>query len=186
MAEEKSHRIYLTGFMGSGKSTIAPILANTLGYTSVDIDREIEKSAGKTVREIFESFGEEYFREIERKVLQELSHREECVISLGGGTIISDVNLNIVKSTGVLVYLKVSEEQLFHRLKHKTDRPMLSSLPTGASEIEVQQHINTLLARREPYYAQADVIIDMEGKKVGVTIDIIMERLRQMSSPQQK
>jgi shikimate kinase len=180
--ERRADLIYLTGFMGSGKSTVGPILANSLGYASVDIDREIEERAGKSVSAIFKESGEEYFRNLERSVLTELSTRSGCVVSLGGGTVTNDANLHIVKTTGILVYLKVSDEQLTLRLKHKTDRPLLASLPAGASIEVVRQHISALRERREPYYAQADVIVDIDGKRVGVTIDLIMQRLRRFSS----
>jgi len=84
----KKDRIYLTGFMGSGKSTVGSILANTLGYGFVDIDQGIEQAEGKTVSEIFREKGEEYFRNLEQSLLLRVSALPHTVISLGGGTVV--------------------------------------------------------------------------------------------------
>lgn len=177
--QQKRRLIYLTGFMGSGKTTIAPILANTIGYSFVDIDREIENAVGKSVSEIFSDLGEGYFREIERSILTELSAREGCVISLGGGTIANELNLKLVKSTGILVYLKVSSDHIVHRLRHKTDRPLLKSKErTTLTESELHRRVAQLLAQREPFYNQADITVTTE-EQIGVTIDEIVRCLKQ-------
>src|SRR3970282_713969 len=105
--------IYLTGFMGSGKSTIGPILANTLGWDFYDLDRVIEKKTGKKIRQIFEQDGENFFRKIETETLKELSVNNKVIISLGGGTIVSDENIGILKNSGKLIYLKI-------KTRHKT------------------------------------------------------------------
>src|ERR1041384_4110889 len=123
MTRRRKNLIYLTGFMGSGKSTIAPILANTLGYTSRDIDAEIEQVTGKKVSDIFTDHGETYFRETEQRLLRESSKLEGCIVSLGGGTIANTANLQIVKSSGVLVYLMASVDQILRRVRHKTNKP---------------------------------------------------------------
>ncbi len=173
------HLIYLTGFMGSGKSTIAPILANTLGYSHVDIDIEIERATGKTVKEIFSELGEKYFRDVERAVLKDISGRAGCVVSLGGGTITNETNLGIVKSTGILVYLKVRPEQIFNRLRHKTDRPMLrSASEPHVGDDELRQRIHALLHQREPFYEKADLTIWTDDRRVGVTVDEIVHALQ--------
>src|SRR5690606_40072973 len=87
--------IYLTGFMGSGKSTIGPILANTLGWDFYDLDRVIENKTGKKVREIFEQDGESFFRSLETETLEELSELDKTIISLGGGTMANAENIKI-------------------------------------------------------------------------------------------
>lgn len=181
MEAARKHLIYLTGFMGSGKTTIAPILANTLGYSFVDIDREIEAATGKKVSEIFSELGEEYFREVERSLLADLQHREGCVVSLGGGTIANDPNLKAVKDSGILIYLKVDPEQIFQRMKYKTDRPLLR--PSAGVELtdqELRSRIENLLVKREPYYCQADFTITTTNQRVGVTVDEIVRRLRRL------
>lgn len=119
----KNKLVYLTGFMASGKSTIGPILANTLGWNFFDLDRLIEQSSGKSIRSIFEENGEDYFRTLETEILVKVSTLEFYIISLGGGTIASDKNLNIIKSTGLLIYLESSPEETYKRLRFKRDRP---------------------------------------------------------------
>jgi len=179
--KERSVRrlIYLTGFMGSGKSTIGPILANTLGYHFVDIDRQIETEKGKSVTSIFKEDGEEAFRAVERTVLLRISETDRIVVSLGGGTVALEENFRLVRSSGVIVYLQLSVEEAVRRMKHKTDRPMLrdgegNTLP----EKVLEQRIRELLAAREGYYKRADIIIPTEGHNVGKTVDEIVKKLR--------
>jgi shikimate kinase len=174
----RNTRIYLTGFMGSGKSTIGPILANTLGFDFVDIDKTIEHQTGKTVREIFKNSGEEYFRSLERALIQELLMKEHMVVSLGGGTIADPVNFPLIRASGILVYLKTAPEQLFRRLHHKSDRPVLVDI-TGdrLSEEALRLRIQELYAHRERFYDQADIVIPTDEHKVGITVDQIVKRL---------
>ncbi|MDI6767197.1 MAG: shikimate kinase [Bacteroidota bacterium] len=179
MTTKKNNLIYLTGFMGSGKSTIAPILANTLGYSHADIDQEIECLTSKSVTSIFSDFGEDYFREIERSLLLELSNRDCYVISLGGGTIANATNLKIVKSSGILIYLKTDVEQIQRRLKFKKDRPLIQSAnKTLLTDDELRSRITSLIAKREPYYEKADIVITTTKQRVGITVDEIVYRLK--------
>jgi shikimate kinase len=178
MTTRNKHLIYLTGFMGSGKSTIAPILANTIGYSHIDIDGEIEKTSGKKILEIFSDSGERYFRDLELKLLTAISKSDECVVSLGGGTISNNANLAVVKSTGVLVYLKADIDQIVKRLRYKTNRPMITT-PEGTTlpEDGLRDRVQTMLAQREPYYNQADIIVITGNRPVGLTIDEIVRRV---------
>ena len=174
----RKERVYLTGFMGSGKSTIGPILANTIGYDFVDVDRSIETTVGKTVNRIFRDHGEEYFRILERKLIAQLSTTPHMVISLGGGTIADPENFRLISGTGILVYLKTTPEQLFRRLHHKSDRPVLRTeegeqLP----EEELRTRILDLYNRREPFYAKADIVVQTDEVKVGKTVDQIVRKL---------
>lgn len=181
MEQQRKNLIYLTGFMGSGKSTIAPILANTLGYEHTDMDIEIEKSSGKKVSEIFYELGEAHFREIERTLLEAVSKKQRLVVSLGGGTIANETNLRIIKSTGLLVYLKTDAEQIFHRMKHKSNRPLLRT-PDGErlSDEALRMKIQKLLTAREPFYLQADITIPTDESPLGKTVDTIVKRIRSL------
>lgn len=164
--------------MTSGKSTIGPILANVLGWEFYDLDKVIINKEGITIVEIFEKEGEEYFRNIEREFLISLSNKEKSVIALGGGTISNQTNLDIVKNSGILVYLKVTPEILYKRLKNKIDRPLFKNLVLGEkSEDEFVQRIETLLKNREIYYQQADLIINTDETKVGYTVDKIAKQI---------
>jgi shikimate kinase len=181
MEQSKRDLLYLTGFMGSGKSSVAPILANTLGYASVDIDAEIEKATGKRVTEIFSEQGEEFFRSVEQTLLRDASRRHACVVSLGGGTIANEENLKIIKSTGVLVYLRLDVEHIFRRLKFKKNRPLLiQSDGTRLTDEELLARISGLLVAREPFYIQSDVIITTNDLRIGITVDEIVRRTKML------
>jgi len=165
---------YLTGFMAAGKSTIGPILGNTLGWKSFDLDKEVEKQEGRKIVELFEQKGEEYFRKTETTLLKNLSQIDEAIISLGGGAIASDVNFKIIKSSGKIIYLKSSPEMAYKRLRFKRDRPAFvfegEEVP---SKEEFLERINKLLDSRKKYYEQADFVVDTDNQTVGKTVDII-------------
>jgi shikimate kinase len=170
----KNKIYYLTGFMAAGKSTIGPILANTLGWEFYDLDKEVEKKEGMKIIELFNQKGEEYFRKSETEILKELSGRNKVIISLGGGAIASDENFRIIKSSGKIIYLKSSPEIVYRRLRFKRDRPAFifegEELP---SEEQFLKRINELLDARKKYYEQCDFVIDTDSQKVGKTVDII-------------
>ncbi len=154
-------RIYLTGFMGCGKSTIAPPLSRILGAACFDTDMEVERRTGGTISGIFSREGEGSFRELEREVLFETAAKRSVVVALGGGTIASEENFAFVKSAGVLVYLRVDFETLFGRLRLKADRPMLAGVDGAPSTAEgLRERMNRLLADREPFYRRADLIVE--------------------------
>ncbi len=159
--------------MASGKSTIGPILANTLGWDFYDLDKVIEHEHGKSVSKIFEENGEKYFRDKETEMLCELSKKLNSVISLGGGTAASNNNLDIMKKTGKVIYLKATSEALFHRLRFKNDRPLLNQDPNDEEGRKLKQKIEELLKKRTPYYEQADIIIDTDQYPLGKTVDLI-------------
>ena len=158
--------------MTSGKSTIGPILANVLGMEFFDLDKEIEKEEDQAIIDIFDQKGETYFRETEWRVLKRLSEKSDIVISLGGGTIIQDNNFMLLKSTGKIIYLKVSPEILYMRLKNKINRPLFKDLVMGDRPKEdFIGRINEILNKRSNYYEQADLIIEPEEQPFGLIVD---------------
>lgn len=180
---EQGHRrnrlIYLAGFMGSGKSTVGPILANTLGYEFVDIDKLIEQKAEQPIVQLFETVGEKGFRSLEREVLREVAGLDGYVVSLGGGTIANEENFRLIQQSGIVVYLRLPLEEILQRVRHKQDRPMLKSregkpLPPD----ELAARIEQLLRRREQFYDRADIIISTDKQKVGATVDTIVRHLK--------
>ena len=176
----KKSAVFLTGFMGSGKSTIGPILANTIGFNFIDLDAQIEKKEGRKIGEIFKQDGEEKFREIERTMVNEAAGLRCIVVSLGGGTIAHQPTLDFVKRAGVLVYLKSDADQIFKRLRTKGDRPMLRDEEGNLMDHDqLREKINDLISKRSPYYEQADIIIQTDEKKIGNTVDDLVKRLRQ-------
>ena len=120
-------RIYVVGFMGAGKSTIAREVALKLGWTILDLDSEIEESEQTTVRDIFEHFGEAHFRKLERQHLQRVCRVPQAVIALGGGAYIDPENRRIVETTGVAVWLQASISTITERLRPDGTRPLFST-----------------------------------------------------------
>lgn len=166
------NRIYLTGFMTSGKSTLGKILANVLGWNFYDLDKEIERDEAKRVTEIFESKGEPYFRKIESKKLQHLSLEHNVIISLGGGTIVNEENVNFITQNGKLIYLKVDPEIIYSRIKKKTDRPLFKEFVLAENTKEdFIIKIKFMLSEREKYYKKADLVFDVDNSPIGITVD---------------
>ncbi len=176
----KSKRIYLTGFMGAGKSTIGPILANTLGWDFYDIDKVIENNTRKKIKDIFKEFGEKYFRELEEKTLKELSNEQNIIIALGGGTMTYVANLELLRKSGTIIYLKASPETVYARLKYKRDRPVLTGDGSiDLSKDELMTKIKNLLNIRGRYYELADIIIITDNQPVGKTVDYLAKLITQ-------
>lgn len=174
----KNDLIFLTGFMASGKSTIGPILANTIGWEFLDLDRVIEEKTKKKIVEIFKEYGEEYFRNQESETLKQLIKLSKYVISLGGGTIENEMNLKMMKENGILVYLEASPEAAYRRLRFKRDRPALLFEEKEPTKEELIERINLILSRRIKYYNQAHIKINTDNRPVGITVDNLVKILR--------
>lgn len=173
----KSKIIYLTGFMGSGKTTIGQILANKIGWDFLDLDRLIEAETGRKISGIFEEMGEAYFRQLETEYLNKVSVYQNHIISLGGGTIAFKDNLNILKNSGRIVYLKTSPENVYLRLRFKTDRPVLKMQEEQEERATVIAHITTLMENREVFYSQADVIFRTDNLPMGKAVDLLAKQI---------
>ncbi len=167
MVAEVDKPIVLLGFMGSGKSTLGKQLAASLGWTFIDLDRFIETKENRTIPEIFEQYGETSFRKLESKALKKVLAYPHQVIAIGGGAPCNPANLKLIKEKSLSVYLKISEPQLLHRLLFSANsRPLL----IGKSESETQTFVADLLAAREPFYLQADIIIESDEITVGMIL----------------
>lgn len=152
--------IVLLGFMGSGKSTLGKQLATAIGWSFLDLDRFIEAEENRLITEIFERSGEASFRLIESKALLKVLKYPRQVIAIGGGTPCQTGNMQIIKENSQSVYLKVSPLQLLHRLSFSTTpRPLLK----GKTEPETLSLIEEMMVNREPYYSQADIIIESDA-----------------------
>ena len=150
-------RIFLIGFMGSGKSTLGSKLARLIGYDFVDMDQLIEETAGMTVPGIFNELGEKVFRKWEHDIVLELSHREKVVISTGGGAPCHSDLMRIMNKKGTTVYIQLTPEALAHRLlDSKTERPLIK----GKSEQELLDYIHMKLEERDYFYNQATHTVD--------------------------
>ena len=173
-------RIYLTGFMGSGKSTIGPILANVLGYDFVDLDAAVEERAAKPVSRIFAEEGQAAFRALEATMLREAGARDKVVVALGGGALTVEDNLQWALANGAVVYLKVSLDALIRRLhRGRLVRPLLLD-DTGRplSTADLREKVKALMDRREPFYARAHIVVEIANQRVGITVDEVVRAVR--------
>jgi len=150
--------IYLIGFMGVGKSTIAKQLSKQLNISFLDTDQKIEDQEKKSISNIFKINGEIYFRKLETKLLYQLNNKQ--VIACGGGLPLFNNNMEYIKKTGVSIYLKASSDFLFSRLKNEKNRPLISKF----DKHELQQFICDQLTEREKIYSKATYKISVDGK----------------------
>ena len=163
--------IILTGFMGTGKTAVGRELSRLLDMKLIDVDTEIEKSEKITINEIFKQFGEPRFREIETEMIRKLSESKNAIISTGGGAVLKQENMDILRKNGVIVCLTASPETIFKRTSTNNDRPLL--------QVENPlERINELLNFRKPFYQKADVMIDTEGKTPLQIADEIIEKVK--------
>ena len=150
-------RIFLIGFMGSGKSTLGAQLARRMDYQFIDMDHLIEETAEMSIPEIFNEHGEEVFRKWEYDILHELCRREKLVISTGGGAPCHSNMMDLMNTHGTTIYLKLSPEALKTRLiQSSAERPLIM----GKSEPELLDFIKSLLEKRELFYERAAHIVD--------------------------
>lgn len=169
----------MTGFIASGKSTVGPILANTIGWNFYDLDRLIEINSGKSVRKIFEEDGEKFFRNLEKETLTEVSKLEKFIIALGGGTIADQGNLDIIKSSGLLIYLESSPEETYKRVRFKRDRPsLLFEGDKEPTKEEFLERVDSILTKRLDYYNQADYKLNTDNLYVGETVERLVEIIK--------
>ena len=164
----------LIGFMGTGKSSVGRLVAEQLHFHFLDTDAEIETQSGLTIPEIFAQQGEAAFRERERKLVEHLASRRELVISTGGGLPVEPANLESLKTHALVVGLWASPERIWERVRNQTHRPLLQ-------DADPQARIRTLLAAREPFYRQADVLINTELRSVREVAQQILHQFRPMA-----
>lgn len=163
--------IVLTGFMGAGKSTVGKKLARALGMSLVDTDDLIEARAGMSIPDIFARYGEEYFRELEEKVVADVSTLKKHVIVTGGGVVLREANMRNLQKGGVVIYLHAEPEVIYERIKDQTHRPLLRVADPLAK-------IRELLEYRAPFYANNDVTVDTSNLTVDEVVEEVLRILR--------
>lgn len=167
--------IHLIGYRGTGKTSVAELLAARLGWAWLDADVELERQAGRTIAEIFAAEGEGAFRDLESQVLRELCQRDQIVLGVGGGGVLREENRAVLQASGRVVWLQASPEAIYQRIQQDpttaSRRPNLTSMG-GLAEVE------RLLEVRTPIYRQAaHLAVDTEGKSPAEVADEILARL---------
>lgn len=161
--------IYLTGFMGSGKTTIGAELGGKLAAKVIDTDRWIEEREGHTIKAIFAEKGEAYFRDLETEALKEIKGNH-LIVTTGGGIVGRQENRELMKKNGKVIYLHCQIEELMKRLKNDISRPLIQN--------QDQEKIAALFQSRKALYEEADVTIDTTKKEIEEVVSMIEEWLK--------
>jgi len=163
--------IIVTGFMGTGKTTIAKLLAIELGRTYVSIDERIEKREGEAISDIFKNKGESYFRKLEKEIVKTVSEKKGQVIDTGGGVILDEENLTNLKKNGIIICFWSDPHVIFERTKKYVHRPLLN--------VEnPEEKIKELLESRQSRYEKADFHIDTTDFDAGSIIEKVIEIMK--------
>ncbi|MCP4189885.1 MAG: shikimate kinase [Planctomycetaceae bacterium] len=167
--------ISLTGYRGTGKTTVGQLLAERLGWRCVDTDAEIESLMGRPIRQIFDDDGEQRFRDVESQIVVQMARQHKLILALGGGTIVRPENRQALQVAGPVVWLRATPETIYQRITDDqvsdSQRPNLT--PSGGFA-EIKQ----VLEERTPIYqASSDCIIDTDGLAPGDIADAILKSL---------
>ena len=156
-------RIFLVGFMFSGKSTVGKLLAKSMGYEHIDTDHMFESLYNISINDFFEKYGQDLFRELERKLLLTLIEKDNIVISTGGGLPCFHNNMELIKQNGISIHINMSFKSIIHRQKKsKKNRPLLKN----KSQEEIEIFLQDLLAKRIDIYNQSNIIIKGEDLSI--------------------
>ena len=170
----KGNKIYVIGFMGSGKTTTGLKLAGLLGWSFTDLDKSVENHTGMKIPEIFSQHGETYFREVESEVLKSLKSVTDTVISTGGGTPCYRDNMDYMLESGLTIYLKLTPGQLKSRLSaSKGERPLIKNL----NDEKLLSFIEEKLASREKWYNKAELTVDGFDTDIRLIFSQVRSRL---------
>ena len=168
-----NYNIFLIGFMGAGKSTISDYLKNALAMDVVEMDQCIVERQGLSISDFFETYGEEYFRELETNLLIEMQSQSNVVVSCGGGVPMRERNVVEMKKNGRVVLLTAKPETILERVKDNHDRPLLENNKTVPFIADLMEK------RRAKYEAAADIVIQTDGKSELEICEELIHRLRE-------
>ena len=174
------YNIVLIGFMGAGKSTISDFLKTVFAMEIVEMDQIIAERQGMSISDIFETYGEEYFRDLETNLLIEMQSRTNVVISCGGGVPMRERNVVEMKKNGRVVLLTAKPETILERVKDNHDRPLLEGNKTVPYIAQLMEK------RREKYEAAADIVIETDGKSELQICEELVQSLRTLDTEDQK
>lgn len=163
--------IVLVGLPGSGKTTVGRNLARRLSVSFRDTDHLIEERIGCSIREFFEREGEERFREIEEQVIAAQEAGEPCVLATGGGAVLREANRQALRRSGHVVYLRAMPDELWRRLRHDRQRPLLQVA-------DAQDRLRDLYSARDPLYrATADFVVETGRPSVASLVNMVIAQL---------
>ena len=163
--------IMLIGFMGCGKSTVAAKLTKRLSVKQIEMDALIAEEAGMSLPDIFATYGEEHFRNIETNMLRKFKDLKPVVVSCGGGVVLRDENVELMKGQGKIIWLTATPQTVYERVKDSTDRPVLN----GNMNVEYIQEL--MEKRQQKYQAAADIMVSTDGKTVDEICDEILSAI---------
>ena len=163
--------LVLVGMMGAGKSSIGWRLAKKLGIPFADSDQEVERAAGCTVADIFETWGEKAFKDAERRVVKRLLTSEVKVVSTGDGAFIDEETRAFIKENSISLWLRAEPEVLFERVSRRDTRPVLFDGDT-------KEILQEMVDKRYPVYAEADLTIDSNDDAHDTTVTRVIEILK--------
>jgi len=165
-------KVFLIGYMGVGKTTMAKRLGNALGLPFFDLDHEIVKMESQTINELFAEGGELHFRELESRLLKDFCNRKDSfVLSTGGGTASSHGNIDSMKAAGIVVWLDLPVDLILGRLRQSADRPLLKDVPQEAREEFIKVHF----AERLPRYEEAHIKFDASNVNAAKLAELVKE-----------
>ena len=166
-----SKNIFIVGAIGSGKSSIGKLLAESCQMQFLDTDYEIEQNSKYDITTIFEKFGEEEFRNKETGLLENLSRVENHIIATGGGIILKQENIDIMKKIGLIVFLDINLQAQLKRVKYRKHRPILKNT-------DLEKKLKDLKSERDPIYNTiSDYIIDVSGKDKNTVVEEIKNKI---------
>ena len=168
------YNIVLIGFMGAGKTTVSDYLSTMFDMDIIEMDQEITDREEMSIPDIFATYGEEYFRDLETSLLVELQDRKNVIISCGGGTALRENNVAERKKNGRVVLLTASPETIYERVKDSDDRPVLKGRKNVDGIAELMEQ------RREKYEAAADIVVQTDHKTVLQVCEELVRRLSEM------
>lgn len=169
--------LVLVGYMGTGKTTIGRACARALGFRFQDTDTRVERRAQRRVADIFRQDGEPAFRRMESAAVREAAMRVNVVIATGGGAVLDPANVEALRRSGILVWLRVAAEEIVVRCGDRGSRPLLAAADDPLARVRA------MLAQREPYYASAaDVVVKTTGMQRSAATRQVLEEYRRLAS----
>lgn len=177
MVEVLNPNLVLIGYMGTGKTTIGRLCARSLGFRFVDTDTSVERSAKRSIRDIFAESGEGEFRRMERHAVRKAAAHVHVVIATGGGAVLDAANVEELRRSGVIIWLCVEPEEIHRRCRDRSLRPLL------ADAEDPMERIRNMLAERAPYYeAAADAAVHTTGLKHEDSAHLVLKTYRSLAA----